>query len=197
MPDAPEMPSILAHLDRTERGMPIPWFVDRPANGKIDFRVMNPASYSLAIRSRLCWICGRILGRYVAFTGGPLSIAQKIFSDPPSHRDCTEYALKVCPFMAIGIQRRNDDMPAHVYLPGEHVADNPGVFGMLITTRYKFAGLMFHADDQRELQWYHKGRPATRDEVSEAIDIARHRPEVLRHGARNTILRLLDRLPLE
>lgn len=197
MSDAPEMPANIARLDRTGRGLPIPWFVERPTSGKIDFRVMNPRNYLLAVKNRLCWICGRPLGRYVAFVGGPLSVAQRLFGDPPSHRDCTEYALKVCPFMATGIQRREENKPAHVDMPGEHVAENPEVFGMLIVVRYTFVGGMFRTGDPRELRWYHQGRPATSDEISAAIETARHRPEVARHPSRDAILRMLNALPLD
>lgn len=99
--------------------------------------------------------------------------------------------------MAAGMARREGHKPAHVELPGQHVAENPEVFGMLIVVRYTFIGGMFRGGDPREIRWYHQGRPATRDEVSAAIEMARHRPEVARHPSRDAILRMLNALPLD
>jgi hypothetical protein len=55
------------------------------------------------VRERLCGICGQRLGAYLCFVGGPGSAfhpAGKYF-DGPVHRDCAEFALRVCPYLAM------------------------------------------------------------------------------------------------
>ena len=47
-PDFPDVPTRIARLERDPRGYPIPWFVDRPAGGSIDFRVMDPVRFQRA-----------------------------------------------------------------------------------------------------------------------------------------------------
>jgi len=195
MSDLPPLPPRIACLPRTAQGWPIPYFVDRPADGSIDFRVMHPQRMGMAIRKRLCWICGQSMGSYVAFVGGPLSIAQRQFSDPPAHRDCAEFALTVCPWLATGTHRRLAGMPAHTFIPAQHVRDNPGVFGLLITKEYRFTGIT-QAGEPREIRWYTAGRLATRSEVEAAIENARRSDQVQGYRLRDQILALLDKLPL-
>jgi hypothetical protein len=190
------MPSRIARLPRTASGLPIPYFVDRPADGSIDFRVMHPERMVLAMRQRLCWTCGERLGRYVAFVGGPLSISQRQFSDPASHRECAEYALTVCPFLTSPTtQRRDAALPEHATMDEAQVAENPGVFGLLITRDYTFTEIV-HAGRPLEIWWYTAGRRATRTEVEAAIATARQRDKVQQHPMRDHILALLDQLPL-
>jgi len=192
-----EMPPRIASLRRTAQGWPIPYFVERPVDGTLDFRVMHPQRMVWALKRRLCWICGQPMGRHIAFVGGPLAIAQRQFSDPASHRDCAEYALRVCPFLASpATERRDANMPAHAVLPGHHVRANPGVSGLLLTGHYLFRDLIIHAGEAREVHWYTEGRPATRSEGEVAIEIARRREEVQRHPHRDRILALLDKLSL-
>lgn len=158
---------------------------------------MHPQRMVWALKRRLCWICGQPMGRHIAFIGGPLAVAQRQFSDPASHRDCGEYALTVCPFLASPMtERRNDAMPAHAILPGPHVAANPGVFGLLLTGDYLFRDLIIHAGEAREVHWYTEGRRANRSEVEAAIESARRRDEVQRYPHRDRIVSLLDKLPL-
>lgn len=192
------MPARVAALERDARGYPIPWFVDRPADGSIDFRVMHPQRLFLAVQKRLCWVCGQPMGRNTAFVGGPLSVAQRLFTDPPAHRDCTEFALKVCPFLAIpSAQRREANKPPHIHLPGDQVAANPGVFGMIIVTDYQMLrpGIL-RAGRPLEVNWYYQGRAATRIEVQQAIEVAQGRGELAASPLRDTILDALDQLPL-
>lgn len=192
------MPDRIARLERDPRGYPIPWFVHRPADGTIDFRVMDPERFVLAVKERRCWVCGDRLGKFIAFVGGPLSAAQRLYADPPSHVECAEFAAKVCPFLTIPTARRREaNKPAHVEMSGQQVIENPEVTGILIATGY--SGLpqgVLLAKEPREIRWFHQGRPAKRSEVQHAIQIACERDEVKHHPNGQEIVRKLNMLPL-
>jgi hypothetical protein len=65
------MPARIARLERDPRGYPIPWFVDRPADGGIDFRVMDPQWFLQTAKERRCCVCGDRLGEARRFCGWP------------------------------------------------------------------------------------------------------------------------------
>jgi hypothetical protein len=71
------------------------WF-----DGIPDFKVSDEKAIFRCVRNRLCGLCGKKLGRYMTFIGGPLSMHNKLFTDPAMHRLCAEYALQVCPFLS-------------------------------------------------------------------------------------------------
>lgn len=68
--------------------------------GKADFRVLDMRRQILCIRNRQCGICGQLLGKFVAFIGGPQSGESHVFTDPGMHRQCAEFAASVCPFIS-------------------------------------------------------------------------------------------------
>lgn len=131
------MPPRVAALPRDERGYPIPATAFRNAAGVPDFRVIDAAQNQRLMRSHRCGICGEVMGKYVAFVGGKASMASRCFYDIGMHKECAEYALKTCPFLAA---------PKFAYTralaePPEGVAfeelsgstDRPRLFGLGIT----------------------------------------------------------------
>jgi hypothetical protein len=56
--------------------------------------------FARCLRDKLCAICGRRLGEYCYFIGGPLSKKNRLFVDPAMHKHCAEFASKVCPFVS-------------------------------------------------------------------------------------------------
>ncbi len=79
-----EIPEFLAHL-KTYGGYPVP------------FTHMEHCARCL--RDKLCAICGRRLGEYCYFIGGPLSKKNRLFVDPAMHKQCAEFASQTCPFL--------------------------------------------------------------------------------------------------
>lgn len=102
-----EIPSFLSHLKQDDRGYPIPFFVPW-INGKPDFRMMSSIKLELCIDKKLCGICGKKLHEYQYFITGPMGLKNGTHSDPPSHRDCAEYSLQVCPHLHFEKAKRND-----------------------------------------------------------------------------------------
>lgn len=160
------MPERIARLPRDERGYPVPKFVHWQ-DGEPQFPVVQTSWLFRAVRQRRCWICGDHLGRSLAFVIGPMCAVNRISSEPPSHRECAEYACRVCPFLARPHMRRLL-RPAGAVAPGGFmVAGNPGLVLLWITRSYEPIrpgvgndGLLFEIGDPIETLWFHRGELA-------------------------------------
>jgi hypothetical protein len=55
------------------------------------------------IKDNLCSVCGNKMGTDMWMIGGPLSAfhPQGAYIDVPVHKECGEYALQVCPYLAV------------------------------------------------------------------------------------------------
>ncbi len=95
-----QLPDDMQHLLRDHRGYPVPWIAAVDSKGIPDFRVLDQTKLYRSVNLRLCALCGKEMGEHVYFIGGPLSIQNKVFMDPPMHHDCAVFALKVCPYLA-------------------------------------------------------------------------------------------------
>lgn len=102
------IPERMKHVPTDHRGLPIPYIVQRDRQGKPMFIVNDAAKVAQCGAFGLCGICGKPLGRRPDspsvgyFVGGPGCFYMKAgaFLDPPMHRECAEYALRVCPYIA-------------------------------------------------------------------------------------------------
>lgn len=171
-------PSRIIHLPTDHRGFPVPKFVAW-IDGKPDHRVVNPAYMTVAVQKRLCWICGEKMGRYYTSVIGCMCAVNRVISEPPSHRECAEFAVKACPFLARPqAHRREAGMPEDLHeAPGFMLARNPGVSCLWISRAYPTLfrthagndGILFQLGEPSETIWYREGRLATREEVDSAI----------------------------
>lgn len=167
------LPARLARRPVNDRGFPVPWFVSQ-INGQWDFVNLDPRKIIEAHRRKLCWLCGQPLGKFLAFVIGPMCSINRVSAEPPSHRECAEYAVCACPFLARPNMRRN--INAAVNPSGDNVAGimiqhNPGVNLIWITTNYRISreGL-FEIGEPVSLSWFREGRTASRAEIDAAID---------------------------
>ena len=176
------VPERLAGAPRDKRGFIVPFFVAwfdggqqvRRGTGTPDFRVVDPGSFGACVRHGLCWLCGKPLGRHRAFVLGPMCVITRVNSEPPSHRDCAEYAMRVCPFLARPNMRRNEtdfEMPI-IPAAGDHQERNPGIMALWLTDGAQMfnaesgqQGILFEVNDPTEVVWWREGRIATRAEV--------------------------------
>jgi hypothetical protein len=181
------LPHRMRGLHCDHRGFIVPFFVAwiregkavNPGYGTPDFRVVDPAAFSACVKHGLCWLCGQPMGRHKAFVLGPMCVITRTNSEPPSHRDCAEYAMKVCPFLSRPKMRRNEtdfDVPGTVPAPGEHSDANPGIMALWMTdgaTMYRAEtgrpGWLFTVNDPSEVTWWRESRLATRAEVEEGL----------------------------
>lgn len=169
------MPARMHKLPINDRGFPVPWFVAK-VKGEWDFRVVDPAKLLACVKNRRCWLCGEPLGQFLSFVIGPMCSINRVSSEPPSHRDCAEYAVRACPFLSKPAMRRNDkDLPEHGGIAGNAVMHNPGATLIWVTKKYhpfndEKGGLLFQIGPPVETIWYAEGRQASRDEITAAIN---------------------------
>lgn len=97
------VPERMQHLPKDRRGYPIPSVVFRDKEGQPHFTVNDEAIRQQHIAGDLCAISGKRLHRGRWFVGGPRSAFDPngAYYDTPTHYDCLEYALKVCPYLAM------------------------------------------------------------------------------------------------
>jgi hypothetical protein len=171
-------PPRVARLPPDAHGRPVPWFVAW-IEGVPDFRVVARGKVAQAIAGRRCFICGEELGRWLTFPVGPMSVINQTAPEPPSHKDCALYAVRVCPFLVRpGKGRRETGLPqGHAlttHAPGHTLAHNPGLAALWTTREQQpFDGgsgdVLFRMGAPEEVSWFTEGRSAGRAEVLEAL----------------------------
>ena len=170
----PPMPDRMKLLKRDERGFPVPWFVHWE-NDQPDFRVIAPEKIAMAFRGGRCWICGGSMGVHRVCVIGPMCVVNRVTSEPPSHRDCAEFAARACPFLTKPRMRRNEkDLPVERMTVGMPIPRNPGCVALYETravSPFKAGdGYLFRLGDPTRIDWWAEGRQATREEVLASID---------------------------
>jgi hypothetical protein len=183
----PELPPRIKRLPKDERGFPVPKFVvwmkdgkeapDRTSPGVVpDFRYADAAFRARAFRNRLCWVCGEPTGVHRVYAIGPMCVVNRTTSEPASHRDCAEFAVKACPFLLRPRMRRlpmGEDEPRES--PGVMLERNPGATCLYETNEATKVGdgkggwliKLGHPD---RVDWWAEGRKATRAEIQASID---------------------------
>jgi hypothetical protein len=174
----------MKHLPISDNGWCVPWFVSKLDDGSYDFRAADLDKFRRAVKQKLCWLCGQTVGRHLAFVVGGMCIVNRVTSEPPSHLECAEYAVRACPFLSQPRMRRNAKGIAEmiesgeaIAPAGEHIDRNPGACAIYVTLTYSGfpvgqgkAGVLFRLGEPERITYYREGRPATRAEVLESID---------------------------
>jgi hypothetical protein len=110
------MPERIARLPLTARGYPALFFA-AVVDGEPDIRRVSAAKFHRCVKERLCWLCGEALDEIMVFVVSKQAAESRIWFEPPCHRECAEYALAVCPFIADPTRRQRNGTPH----PGEYV----------------------------------------------------------------------------
>jgi hypothetical protein len=180
-PELEALPPRLRKLRVDARGYPVPWFVawvDGPDGPETvpEFRVADSRKWGTAVKLKLCWICGEPLGRWLAFTIGPMCSITRTISEPPSHVECAEWSVRNCPFLSQPrMVRRDNALPAEAELPGGHaIQRNPGVICLWVTRSFEVfrdghGKPLITIGDPDRVMWWREGRAATRDEVDASV----------------------------
>jgi hypothetical protein len=142
------IPALMKDRPLDPRGYPIPWNILIDSTGKAHFTINNEELRQMAIRDRLCPICGVRLWKAMWFVGGPGSALheQGAYIDPPMHKECATYALRVCPYLAAPNYSNTKRIDAKTLSPAERakipvLIDNtmdperPALFVMAMTTK--------------------------------------------------------------
>lgn len=171
-----EMPDRIAALPRDARGYPVPYFVSY-IDGVPEFRAIDPARWTQAVRQQLCWVCGCRLGRRFTFLIGPMCAVNRVTSEPPSHYECALFAALNCPFMVLPeTKRRRANLAETRPAPGFHVERNPGVACLWTSNGYRVfrsphggQGHLLQLQEPYSVEWFAHGEPATRKQVDKAL----------------------------
>jgi len=178
-PELPEVPQRMRSLP-IRRGYPVPWFVAE-VDGDYHFPTADGRKFAIAVRKRLCWVCGQPLGKRRAFVIGPMCAINKTTSEPPTHRECAIFSATACPFLSRPHMKRQKEMPEGAKPPpGMHIMRNPGATLVWVCKEYWLrqvpqgddgsrAGYLFKLGPPIEVAWYAQGRLASREEVMESI----------------------------
>lgn len=177
--DLEPLPPRLQALRIDARGYPVPWFVawvPGPDGDVPEFRAMDARKWRIAVHTKVCWICGQPLGRWLAFPIGPMCAITRTISEPPSHLDCTEWSVRNCPFLSQPqMTRRTDNLPAdYEEAGGLPIKRNPGVMCIWVTRSYETfdAGQgkpLITIGEPERVTWWREGRAATREEVEASV----------------------------
>jgi len=158
-PDVP-IPERLAHLDRDPRGYPIFWAATNPDEpGDYSFRGIYAKRALESGARKLCQLCGTPLGYWVCFSGGPKSCVNRVFSEPPMHRECLEYAYQVCPFLLRGGWDRSRTILAEHVKEADPYGDvtKPERMGIYVTRGYEMksdgSALLFFVRPAKQIIW--------------------------------------------
>lgn len=171
----PREPTYIRGLPHDRHGRPIPWFVHVDELGRPDFRAIRANGINLALRRKVCWLCGTLLGREAAFVIGPMCTVNRISAEPPSHRECARYAVDACPFLSTPhMRRRTNGLPEHKQAAGVAIQRNPGVaclwFSRGWRTKSAPGGKLFDIGDPSRVTWRTQGRAATRAEALASLE---------------------------
>ena len=124
------LPERMQALEKDQRGLPIPFIVQRDAQtGRPYFTINNEAKVEACRKHDLCAICGHKLLRGRWFVGGPASAFHEngCYIDTPTHDDCCHHALRVCPYLAAPkyTGRLDDQLFDYEANPGVLALTNP------------------------------------------------------------------------
>lgn len=177
-PDLPPLPQHMKHLPLDHRGFPIPWFVQVLQDGARDFRIADYDKRAIAVKKKLCWVCGGRLGRFMSFVVGPMCTVTRTTSEPPCHLECAIFSATACPFLTRPKMKRNDkdlDTIGVVDPPGLMIERNPGAVAVWTTQDYKpfdsgDGGWLIKMGNPDDVSWFAESRIANREEVKASID---------------------------
>lgn len=174
----PPLTERIAALPVDERGYPVPFFVSW-IDGKPEFRAADGRKFRLCLEQQLCWVCGQPLGGFKTFTIGPMCAVTRTTAEPPSHKECSEWSVKGCPFLSKPkMVRREDEFTEaakkHDMTAGIPIDRNPGVTCVWTTKKFKLFPdrdnkILIEVGEPESVSWWREGRVATRLEILESI----------------------------
>lgn len=165
------VPQRMATRPRDRKGRIVPFFVGYN-HGEPDFRTIAAGRVGECFRAELCWLCGQRMGAHRWFVVGPMCVANRLSSEPPSHYECARYAVEVCPHLITpSAKRRAVNLPEDAEPPpGIGVTRNPGAVVLWESRSYYpvrlETGMLFNLGEPFSApEWWTEGRRATREEA--------------------------------
>lgn len=187
------VPRRMNALQHDRRGYPVPFIVLRDSAGTPHFTVNDHHRRWRCVKEKRCAICGTKLSGLLWFVGGPLSAFHPdgAYRDTALHHECMNYAMRVCPYLALrSYQGRIDDLtvdydklPNGVVLHDPTMIDErPGVFVVVAATGYQLlSGDPIHANVRptrpyRAVEFWKDGNllaaDAAREPLAQALELS-------------------------
>lgn len=201
-----DLPDAMKRLPVDDRGYPVPEFVRWMEDGKPDFRILKDGFREKCYRQKICWLCGGKLGSRMWFVLGPMCSVTRTTMEPPSHRQCAEFAVKNCPFLTKPMAKYSTKpKPEGATIDGTLIDRNPGVTLIWETLAYKpfrvGDGWLITVGDPKNVTAWREGRHATREELLESvmsgIPILNEEAEKEGKGAVDELIRTLGKWQLK
>lgn len=146
-----------------KRKVPIP-YMNITNSGEVSFMGINFPKVVECGQDHLCGICHKPLDYWIAFVGGPLSLQNRVYSDPPFHVECAEASMTYCPHLRVRNHRRTPDekQPDDFWAAPEAVFEKPDEWIIGITRGYNMVlhagGLLFKpAPIKRTIRYAYNG----------------------------------------
>ena len=99
-----EWPEAVRHLPVCpKRDLPVPYIAEVAPDGHGEFTILDKDRARECLGGRLCAMCGKPMGWWIAFIGDPVSVDEPggAFIEPPVHEECAELALGgLCPYLS-------------------------------------------------------------------------------------------------
>lgn len=171
------------HCERDPRGIPVPYVILKDKEGKYHFKINDSLKSVRCALNSLCTICGQELPENDAWLVGGIASAfdpQGCYVDLPVHKCCGEYALQVCPYLAIREYDSKIDMEKLKNLfQGDFQLHNPTVdpdrLPLFVFLRPVQLGLRFTHDggirvipinrNYHEVEYWRDGQKISNDQV--------------------------------
>jgi len=122
-----------------KRKIPVPKFNVMP-DGSVNYMLINPEVVYNSGKSGLCGICSEPLDYWIAFIGGPISLANRSYLDPPMHKECALAAVKYCPHINRKVHRRAPDEKfdmENTWISNQSNENKPDEWIIVLTRSYK------------------------------------------------------------
>lgn len=169
-PATPLPPARLLRRPRDKDGRIVPACM-ATVNGEPDFRLVAHGAFQRAHDKRLCLVCDMPLSTWAAFVLPGTGVITHTATEPPSHRTCLLYTLKVCPFLTDPDAKRRDDGLEDAITPTRLIHEHPGAVALFVTDswdRSHTSGL-FSIRNPVEVTWWTRARRATYPEALDAL----------------------------
>jgi hypothetical protein len=107
-----QIPELMKNLELDKRGYPVPYIILRDAGGAPHFKINNDIKVEECIKDNKCSVCGNEMKDDTWMIGGPMSAFHPngAYIDIPTHKVCGEYALQVCPYLAVSVYNGKQTM---------------------------------------------------------------------------------------
>jgi hypothetical protein len=84
------------------RGFAVPFTTFIGSDHIPNFKVTDTGAWHICVDELRCALCGEKLDYWVYYIGSEAHVKGEYFFDMAMHKDCAEYAIQVCPYIAFG-----------------------------------------------------------------------------------------------